>query len=121
MAIGHWFKNFTKWYFNPDAEGGGGGSSDFSTVTVTFHMTNAGDEMVASFDVVLVDGYSMSKGADVYDTEEQYEVVLYKGSSAISPRGNTVIKSVSGDAELSLGTAYVHGDCTVVCEGEYIG
>lgn len=25
MAIGHWLKNFTKWYFDPGAESGGGG------------------------------------------------------------------------------------------------
>lgn len=108
---------------NQLTEGGGGGSSDFSTATVTFRLTNAGDDIAAELDLVRIDidDDTMHKTVAIYDAEEQHQIVLYKGLSVIDPMGNTVIKSVSGDAELSYGTVYAYGDCTVVCEGVYTG
>ena len=34
MAIGHWLKNFTQWYFDPGAESGGGGGGETQQLTL---------------------------------------------------------------------------------------
>ena len=41
MAIGHWLKNFTKWYFDPGAESGGGGGQSY----VAFNINNNGFQL----------------------------------------------------------------------------
>lgn len=52
MAIGHWLKNFTKWYFNPDAEGGGGGGDGYlglhtATVNITYDTSELEGDLTA--------------------------------------------------------------------------
>lgn len=44
MAIGHWFKNFTKWYFNPKNEGGGDSWTVLTEETVTTQLIS--DDLV---------------------------------------------------------------------------
>ena len=96
---------------------GGGGSSDFSTATVTFINNTSGIEMYGAF-IYEYEGetptITCEKWTDDADTQR---LVLYKGNSTIHLKttGSQVI-TVSGDATVDLdfpGYVYVTGDCTI--------
>ena len=116
MAVGHWLKNFTKWYFNPDYEGGGGGgSSDFSTATVTVVNNDSSpfESMVVYihyndfFDKTELEFFvNVSAG----ETAE-LEVVLYKGVTSMDVSGHNV--SATGSVSVEGISAIVTGDCTI--------
>ena len=90
-------------------EAGGGGSSDFSTAEVTIITPNEITVVVpfANEDDSWSDG-TMAIGSD----GATVTAILYKGKAAIwSP--NSDVTSVSGNATLDDGVAYVTGDCTI--------
>ena len=93
---------------------GGGGSSDFSTATVTVVNTGSGRSLNGAH--ALDDGEdtgSVGSMGILASATMTFLVILYKGVAWISA-GNTTIVSVSGSAEkLGSSMVMVTGDCTI--------
>lgn len=122
MAIGHWLKNFTKWYFDPDIEGGsgeGGGSSDFRTAPVTV-INNASGEVTFDGALYIVEdedfllpnltvtgGETITCTAVLYKNEAHWfvsdHVVAAVGyaTTQTSPFGGTEI-IITGDCTITI-------------------
>lgn len=120
MAIGHWLKNFTKWYFNPEIEGGGGGSSDFSTaqaVVINNLQYDAVPLGVAHLTTVPTEATMPIITVQPVETSN-ITVALYKNTALClilaesAPIQNV---SVSGNAEFvpDAGGVIITGDCTI--------
>lgn len=138
MAIGHWLKNFTKWYFDPDIEGGGG-DSDFHKATITLEVDTAfyaqqymcscfleleGEEGIGG--VFIVNDSLWFETVDKIVTNPQkaeQEVEIFKDKYALVFTTNpNEVFTVSGDAELvtvpdSGNAVKVFGDCTISTAG----
>ena len=97
---------------NQLAEGGGGGSSDFSTATVTFvKNTNYTFETA----VPIIDGGQMYSCTGSGWIAGEQTVVLYKGKCEVTfvPLGGDLTITATGETEVSGNTAIVKGDCTI--------
>ena len=104
--MANWLKNYTKWYFDPTIEGGGG-SSDFSIAEVTLNYTLADSTIISSERIkdVYLDypdedfGYSAET---LVATNHKVSVILYNnkatiaGLSAINTNNN---RYVLGESE----------------------
>lgn len=118
MAIGHWFKNFTKWYFNPEIEGGG--SSDFSTAEVTVNSSTQ-----YPYELLLSNYYDYEDTGMVVPNISSGDigasivlgVTLYKGQTMciLKPTGQSIPNvSVSGNNEqVGINAYIITGDCTI--------
>lgn len=97
---------------NGEEYGGGGGSSDFSTATLTITGTNRGFINVAN--VLVVPDYNL-EGTNYQSalTDDALTVILYKGK-AYAVAGSTV-QSVSGNITYDSDMEWyvITGDCTV--------
>ena len=91
---------------------GGGGSSDFSTATVT--VTNNVETTLCAPFVVDVDGY---KGIFVVNSNSgEYDVALYKGmcqATFISSLPESVHVAVTGNITYNDEIFFITGDCTI--------
>lgn len=123
MAIGHWLKNFTKWYFNPEIEGGGGGSSDFSAAQVTF--LNSNENIAYSVNVpTLNDEYGVLQdyAGIEYDMPHTCTIPLYKGKATIpidsfSGVGRIAVPTLTGDITFDGTAVIIEGDGTITFAG----
>ena len=108
--MANWLKNYTKWYFDPTIEGGGGGSSDFSTANVTINNPNGSDGVAIPY---LVDGV-ISPLLDESAFGETFEIVVPLGSNgAIArPFGESFV-STSGNIVQDGDNYIITGDCTI--------
>lgn len=115
MAIGHWLKNFTKWYFDPGAEsggGGGGGSSDFSVANVTVSVPE-NDRLYIELPLVVDNAVNVANYAFPNGTETQ-QVVLYKGKAEVYvDTSGLAVENLSGSVTYEDGLITITGDCSM--------
>lgn len=102
------------------AEGGGGGSSDFSTAEVTLIATSGNYSVSVPFinQNMLV---SSSVGQNSEDAPLVIEVPLYKGSLEISFEqfvGLADVPTCTGDIEMIDGAFLITGNCTITGAGQ---
>lgn len=79
MAIGHWLKNYMKWYFDPNCESGGGGEVDPNVGTFTI----VGDKMA-----------DPTTGSDVLHSFETIKIPSNVKTMASGAFVNSYLKSV---------------------------
>ena len=96
------------------AEGGGGGGGDFSTAQVTITNIGSGSVTFGEFaiidedeDYLSCDRITLPAGRSV-----SLDVVLYKSRTSIWTDDGS-IQSVTGNATLDDGAAFVSGNCTI--------
>jgi hypothetical protein len=94
------------------AEGGGGGSSDFSTAKIT--VTNNAEATLCAPYVVDVDGF---QGVFIANSNSgEFDVALYKGHSQagfVSSTPPTFNVAVTGEISYREGTFFITGDGTI--------
>lgn len=90
---------------------GGGGSSDFSTATVTIVGTTPDVE----FECVSIDEDGMHHTISVSTGSGTATVVLYQGSASLINNNEYEIMSISGDIEydVAMDEYTITGDCTI--------
>lgn len=89
--------------------GGGGGSSDFSTATIT--LINQGSEVYTAIPVATDNGINISNYPFPTGTNT-YLMPLYKNRLAVFS-SDDIIAEVSGSATYADGVLVVTGDCTI--------
>ena len=111
MAIGHWLKNFTKWYFDPGAEpGGGGGSSDLSTATVTVNYNFQEQEQLPDLTFIGLDG-------NAWNDENQEMTAIFKIDDKWNVSGSYMVPSPTGSYDREVLFLYENNKhCTMQCD-----
>ena len=100
---------------NAMGEGGGGGSSDFSTAEVTFIDNSSSSSFTISVpNLFMGDMYSLLTKGDISGGDVQ-EIVLYKGKSTatISYSNSSVTLSCTGDITINGLNATITGNGTI--------
>lgn len=107
---------------NQLAEDGGGGSSDFSTATVTF-ICNASNQVDVNFAAIKEASLPFVPSAQSFGGYQLYEgdelvanAILYKGRCSCVFIGATSV-SGTGAIEIAGGEAIITGDCTITING----
>lgn len=115
-------------YAYADVNVSGGGSSDFTTATVTISkQSSVTDDCVVKCATFVDDEYSVGSFGEIFATETptEHEVILYKGAAFGSffhtDEGDDYITytyttsvSVTGDIEVDGFDFTITGDCTIV-------
>ena len=99
------------------ANAGGGGSSDFSTATVTFVNNTADKVLLGATAVVLDEGeHSCIYGIDSLADNGSYTFILYKGLNVFTCNNSdqlTVTTSGNVTYDSENDTFLITGDCTI--------
>lgn len=120
MAIGHWLKNYMKWYFDPNCEsGGGGGEVDPNVSAFTFdfgseaNFTNLHRQTVSAR---FAEGITTSTQAGLFASVTTLEKVVFPSTwTNIKPgtcNGCTNLKEVYILCPNPTIDASAFGDCT---------
>lgn len=114
--MANWLKNYTKWYFDPTIEGGGGGSSDFSTAEVT--VNNSASDSYIDFSGIIIDNDTLLPSApSLSEATSVLTVVLYKNIQHLYINADSVT-SISGNITGSMLDGFdVTGDCVINAVG----
>lgn len=99
---------------NGEEYGGGGGSSDFSTATVT--VSNTTSDMLSVLAVSIRDTPSSAVvpfGTIMADSDRTHTVPLYKGVCSWKMTSADVVVAVSGDISYDNGNIFITGDGTI--------
>lgn len=100
-------------------EGGGGGSSDFSTASVTL-ICNATNEVTCGLAIVtearppFVPQDTTESLLTLYDGDEfTYTAVLYKGRCRFTALNATALSGTGNVQDITQSDAIITGDCTI--------